>query len=215
MPKDVLNEYEDIVTAAGYLPGAVLPSTLAALAGLDEAETPVLVVNAGPGAVTTAIVRGGVLLLHRSVDMAGESRVNEVAMTGLPLPLVDRESSAQEWAQQEAQMPGGYDRFDASTAMQTQVLEQAEIAAIAAAHEVVQAVSVAAAYFEDSLQVEPEEVLAAGAMGAEALAAMMQEGGLESLKVHELVDVGMLQAGTMTASVPRGWLAGVRGALKN
>jgi type IV pilus assembly protein PilM len=218
MPKDVLNEYEDIVTAAGYLPGAVLPSTLAALAGLDEAEAPVLVVNAGPGAVTTAIVRGGVLLLHRSVDMAGESRVNEMAMTGLPLPLVDRESSVQEGAQQEAQTPGGYDRFDAATAMQTQVLEQAEIreiAAIAAAHEVVQAVSVAAAYFEDSLQVEPEEVLAAGAMGAEALAAMMQEGGLESLKVHELVDVGMLQAGAMTASVPRGWLAGVRGALKN
>jgi type IV pilus assembly protein PilM len=218
MPKDVLNEYEGVVTAAGYLPGAVLPSTLAALAGLDEAEAPVLVVNAGPGAVTTAIVRGGVLLLHRSVDMAGESRVNEMAMTGLPLPLVDRESSAQEWAQQEAQTPGGYDRFDAATAMQTQVLEQAEIreiAAIAAAHEIVQAVSVAAAYFEDSLQVEPEEVLAAGAMGAEALAAMMQEGGLESLKVHELVDAGMLQAGAVTASVPRGWLAGVRGALKN
>ena len=47
MPKDVLDEYEGVVTAAGYLPGAVLPSTLAALAGLDEAEAPVLVVNAG------------------------------------------------------------------------------------------------------------------------------------------------------------------------
>src|SRR6185437_11596797 len=33
MPKEVLDEYEDVITAAGYLPGAVLPSTLAALAG--------------------------------------------------------------------------------------------------------------------------------------------------------------------------------------
>src|ERR1700722_6024952 len=48
MPKAVLDEYEGVVLAAGYLPGAVLPSTLAALAGLDEAaEAPVLVVNAG------------------------------------------------------------------------------------------------------------------------------------------------------------------------
>ncbi len=36
MPNEVLEEYEGVVTAAGYLPGAVLPSTLAALAGLDE-----------------------------------------------------------------------------------------------------------------------------------------------------------------------------------
>jgi len=217
MAKDVLEEYEGVVTAAGYLPGAVLPSTLAALAGLDEAEAPVLVVNAGPGAVTTAIARGGVLLLHRSVDMAGELPV-EVGTTGVPLSLVDRESSAQEWAQQEAQTPGGYDRLDAATAMQTQVLEQAEIreiAAIAAAREVMQAVSVAAAYFEDSLQVGPEEVLATGTMGAEALAARMQERGLDGLRVRELVEAGMLQTGAVTASVPRGWLAGVRGALKN
>ena len=38
MPKDVLEEYEGVVLAAGYVPGAVLPSTLAALAGLDEGE---------------------------------------------------------------------------------------------------------------------------------------------------------------------------------
>src|SRR5271168_2947105 len=38
MPKDVLTEYEGIVLAAGFLPGAVLSSTLAALAGLEESE---------------------------------------------------------------------------------------------------------------------------------------------------------------------------------
>src|SRR6185312_9895109 len=36
MPREVLGEYEGVVTEAGYLPGAVLPSTLAAVAGLDE-----------------------------------------------------------------------------------------------------------------------------------------------------------------------------------
>src|SRR6266851_3276426 len=214
IPKSVLDEYEGVVTAAGYLPGAVLPSTLAALAGLDEAEAPALVVNAGPRGVTTAIVKGGVLLLHLSVDMAGEVPVETV----MAVPLVDRERSAQEWAQQEGLGPGGYDRFDAEASMQTQVLEQAEmreLAATAAAREVTQAVSVAAAYFEDTLQVAPEVVLAAGTTGAETLAAMLQESGLEGLRVREMVDAGMLEAGAVTASVSRSWLAGVRGALKN
>ena len=47
MPREVLEEYEGVVREAGFEPGAVLPSTLAALAGLDEAERPALVVNAG------------------------------------------------------------------------------------------------------------------------------------------------------------------------
>jgi type IV pilus assembly protein PilM len=214
VPKSVLDEYEGVVTAAGYLPGAVLPSTMAALAGLDETETAALVVNAGLNGVTTAIVKGGILLLHRSVDMAGDAAVERAAA----VVLVDRENSAQEWAQQEALGPGGYDRFEAEAAMQTQVLEKAEIremAVTAAAHEVTQAVSVAAAYFEDSLQISPEVALTAGTMGAETLATMLQESGLEGLRVREMVDAGMLEAGAVTASVPRGWLAGVRGALKN
>ena len=211
VPKSVLDEYEGVVTAAGYLPGAVLPSTLAALAGLDEAEASALVVNAGPNGVTTAIVKGGILLLHRSVDMAGDAAVERAATVS----LVDRESSAQEWAQQE---PVGYDGFEAEAAMQTQVLEKAEIremAAGAASREVTQAVSVAAAYFEDTLQVAPEVALSAGTMGAEMLATILQESGLEGLRVREMVDAGMLEAGAVTASVSRGWLAGVRGALKN
>ena len=210
VPKGVLDEYEGLVTAAGYLPGAVLPSTLAALAGLDEAEAAALVVNAGPNGVTTAIVKGGILLLHRSVDMAGETVVEAAGVS-----LVDRESSAQEWARQEAV---GYDRFEAEAAMQTQVLEKAEMremAATAAAREVTQAVSVAAAYFEDTLQVPPEVALAAGTLGAETLGTILQESGLEGLRVREMVDAGMLEAGAVTARVPRGWLAGVRGALKN
>ena len=79
---------------------------------------------------------------------------------------------------------------------------------------VAQAVSVAAAYFEDSLQTVPEQLLVAGTLGAETLAEA-GENGLEGLRVRELVDAGMMEAGAVTASVPRGWLAGVRGALKN
>jgi type IV pilus assembly protein PilM len=222
MPKAVLQEYEGVVMAAGYLPGAVLPSTLAALAGLDELEAPALVVNAGVGAVTTAIVQAGILMLHRSVDMSGGEMNGAVeapvAIEVVPLPLVDRESSAQEWAQQEALGPGGWDRFEAEAAMQTSVLETAmvrEAGVSAAAREVAQAVSVAAAYFEDSLQHAPAELLVAGTLGADALAAMMEESGLEGLRVREMVDASMMEAGAVTASVQRGWLAGVRGALRN
>ncbi len=75
MPKEVLADYESVVRDAGFEPGAILPSTLAALAGLDEGEMPRLVVNAGREGVTTAIVKGGVLLLHRTVDLGGDMRV--------------------------------------------------------------------------------------------------------------------------------------------
>jgi type IV pilus assembly protein PilM len=216
MPKAVLEEYESAVLAAGYLPGAVLPSTLAALAGLDEAEAPVLVVNAGVGTVTTAIVRAGVLTLHRSVDMSVSGNA-PLTVTSV-LPVVSRESTAQEWAQQEPLGPGGWDRFDAEASMQTSLVETAvtrEIEARAAAREVAQAVSVAAAYFEDSLQRPPDQLLVAGTLGAEFLAAMMEESGLERLRVREIVEPGMIEPGAVTASVPRGWLAGVRGALRN
>jgi type IV pilus assembly protein PilM len=81
--------------------------------------------------------------------------------------------------------------------------------------EVVQAVSVAAAYFEDTLQVAPESLLTAGIMGAERLAGLMAANGLEGLRVQEMVEAAMLEAGAATARVPRSWLAGVRGALKN
>lgn len=214
MPKDVLHEYEDAVTAAGYLPGAVLPSTLAVLAGLDATEVAALVVNVGMGGVTTAIVKGGILLLHRSLDLTAnvEDAVAAVVLAAEKTPEVD-------W---DRQPPGSYDRFAAAAAMQASVVEKAEMrelaeAAVArmTANEITQAVSVAAAYFEDTLQAAPENMLVAGTMGADGVTAMMEASGLEGLRVQELVDAGMMEAGAVSASVPRGWLAGVRGALKN
>jgi type IV pilus assembly protein PilM len=67
IPRDVLSEYETVVREAGFEPGAVLPSTLASLAAV-ESEEATLLVNANPLGVTTAIVRAGILMLHRSVD---------------------------------------------------------------------------------------------------------------------------------------------------
>ena len=55
----------------------------------------------------------------------------------------------------------------------------------------------------------------AGTLGAEALASVLEESGLQGLRVREMVDAGMIETGAVTASVPRGWLAGVRGALRN
>ena len=106
--------------------------------------------------------------------------------------------------------------------MQTAVIEKAEMrdwvanAVIqATASEITQAVSVAAAYFEDTLQAVPENLLVAGTIGAHGVAAMIRGNGLEYLQPHEMVDAAMLETGAVSASVPRGWLAGVRGALKS
>ena len=79
--------------------------------------------------------------------------------------------------------------------------------------EVAQAVSVAAAYFEDTLSSLPELLLAAGTTGAESLESMLHANGLGGLRVREMMEPGMLDAGAATVRVPRGWLAGVKGAL--
>ena len=218
MPREVLAEYEAAVREAGFEPGGVMPSTLAALAGLDLSEAAMLVVNAGPKGVTTAIVQGGVLLLHRSVDMTTE----EISVEPLvSLPLVDRDASIEEWALQEPNAVGATAEA-AREAMQSEpntVLEGVreelrELAQTSGSREGTQAVSVAAAYFEDTLGLPPGTVLSAGTTGAERLGLMLREAGFggQEMRVREIVDASML-ASTVTVNVPRGWLAGVRGAL--
>jgi len=68
MPGAILHEYEAAVQAAGYEPGAVLPSSLAALAGIDSMEA-VLTANLSGLALTTAIANGNDLLLYRTLDL--------------------------------------------------------------------------------------------------------------------------------------------------
>ena len=79
IPGPILQEYEGAVRAAGYEPGAVLPSSLAALAGLDSMEA-VLAANLSGLALTTTITSGHDLLLYRTLDLPEEPglRLDEV-----------------------------------------------------------------------------------------------------------------------------------------
>ena len=71
LPGPILAEYEAAVRAAGYEPGAVLPSSLAALEAIDSMEA-VLAANLSPLALTTSITTGRDLLLHRTLDLPEE-----------------------------------------------------------------------------------------------------------------------------------------------
>jgi type IV pilus assembly protein PilM len=68
IPNAILQEYEAAVRAAGYEPGTVLPSSLAALAGIDSLEA-VLTANLSGLALTTSITNGNDLLLYRTLDL--------------------------------------------------------------------------------------------------------------------------------------------------
>jgi type IV pilus assembly protein PilM len=68
LPSTVLEEYEGVVRAAGYEPGAVMPSTLAALAATDSTE-PILAACISRASITTSIIHGDDLLLYRTLDL--------------------------------------------------------------------------------------------------------------------------------------------------
>jgi type IV pilus assembly protein PilM len=239
IPRDVLSEYETVAREAGFEPGCVLPSTLACLAAVEDAE-PVLLVNANPIGVTAAIVRGGVLLLHRSVDLQEHSVTTATPVAGVVhLPLVDAHETAGEWAAQEPLPEHGRNPYadqledeaavqeiDSITAMKVPDVYLAgqgnvgasDLQPVPLSAEIAQAVSVAAAYFEDTLAVAPKEVLSAGSLGAERLARILKTSGVgeeDGLRVRELVDVAELLPEAVTASTPRAWLSGVVGALRS
>ena len=71
IPGPILQEYEAAVRMAGFEPGAVLPTSLAALGAIDSAE-PVLAANLSALALTTAITHGQDLLLYRTLDLPEE-----------------------------------------------------------------------------------------------------------------------------------------------
>jgi type IV pilus assembly protein PilM len=78
-PGPVLAEYEAVVRAAGYEPGAVLPSSLAALEVVDSMEA-ILAATLNAMALTTSITNGRDLLLYRTLDLPEdpERRIAEV-----------------------------------------------------------------------------------------------------------------------------------------
>ena len=81
-PRSVLEEYEAVVRDAGYNPGAVLPSMVAAL-GVVDGSRPTMVIKVEPGTTTFAIVDQNQLLLYRSLEnggtaVTGDSLVDDV-----------------------------------------------------------------------------------------------------------------------------------------
>src|SRR5271167_2233609 len=81
-PRTVLEEYEALVHEAGYNPGAVLPSMIAALGAVDG-SLPTMVIKVERGTTTFAIVDQNQLLLYRALEnggsaVTGESLVDDV-----------------------------------------------------------------------------------------------------------------------------------------
>jgi len=79
LPGPILAEYEAAVHAAGYEPGAVLPSSLAALEAMDSMEA-VLATNLSCQGLTTTIANGNDLLLYRTLDLPEDpaQRIGEI-----------------------------------------------------------------------------------------------------------------------------------------
>jgi len=240
IPRDVLSEYETAAREAGFEPGAVLPSTLACLAALEDDE-PSLLINANPMGVTVAIVRSGVLLLHRSVDLQERATIMATPLAGLPLPelpLVDVHETAGEWAAQQPMPEHGRNPYADQLAGEAAVqgindithldpppvytggeanVGASDLQPVPLSAEIAQAVSVAAAYFEDTLAIAPTHLLSAGSLGAEKLSQIIKSSGVgdeDGLRVRELVETAALLPEAVSASAPRPWLSGVVGALR-
>lgn len=268
IPQEVLTEYEAAITEAGMQPGVVLPSTLAALAGLSPTTPNALVLNASPAAMTTAIVRSGVLLLHRTIEVypaesidtlsAGspihpsavistEARLtrplvtptearsaqrrdpfSQKGTTASPLPepniaspdlisssfldlgtsgvetstpidlaFVDRADTAAEWSRPDPL------ENDADL---THPDPESTVVALNTSPDVnnrsrdlAESVSVAAAYFEDTLGTLPDLVLSTGSIPAVDLDRTLAASGLEGLRVRELFDPEALGPGASSA----------------
>src|SRR5277367_3095719 len=156
-PREVLAEYEGVVREAGYEPGAVLPSTLCAIAAIPD-DTDALVINQSSTCITTAITRQNEVLLHRILELPEDS--------GNDVPDIQ------------------------------------------------QAVSVAIAYFEDSLKVPLESLFYVGPGGAVAFGNLLgqPESGAPNIRIRDLIEP---PGDGIASPVPVGILAGVTGALAN
>jgi type IV pilus assembly protein PilM len=86
-PRNILDEYEALVRDAGYNPGSVLPSTIAAL-GLVDASRPTMIIKAEQGTTTFVIVDQNELRLYRSLDSAGTAVTGESLLDDVNTSLV-------------------------------------------------------------------------------------------------------------------------------
>jgi type IV pilus assembly protein PilM len=156
MPAAIRAEYEDAVHEAGYEPGALLSSSVAALAAVTG-DDPALLVNRNGNCVTTAIVRGPQLLLFRTMELS--------------------------------------ENVEAGDARATAELQQT--------------VSVAMAYYEDTLASTAHTIYSVGPGGAMELDRLL---ALPGVRVRDLIP-SRESSGTATPSATTGMLAPVVGAL--
>lgn len=154
MPAEVRNEIESAVREQDREPGALLPSTLAALAALPESGSHLLV-HTGVASITTAITREGDLVLYRRTDLS------------------------------EAD-PG----------------------------EMGQAVLVAAAYYEDTLQMPLDEVWVAGFESPDQLRIHLEMDGAWKIPLRSLINSEAFAAGAVPGRVGISRFASVVGALR-
>jgi type IV pilus assembly protein PilM len=161
-PHAVLAEYEAVVREAGYEPGAVLPSTLCAIAAIPD-DTDALLVNQNSVCITTAITKQNEVLLHRTLDLPEHSDPEHI----------------------HSDLP-----------------------------DIQQAVSVAIAYFEDSLRAPLESLFYVGPGGAIGFGATLSQSdwGSPQIRIRDLVEPPVPG---VASPVPTGLLAGVTGALAN
>lgn len=215
IPYEVLHEYESVVRDSGFEPGAVLPSTLAVASAIDDAaQTASLLVNGTEYALTTAILRRGELLLHRTLELQATSVREEEASADLEaaaiaIPVTPVRFDSMEY--------GADDRSGAQTGEGPIVEELVNARDYAEANrerialEVLQAISVAAAYYEDSLAAAPDAVLTSGTLSSLTLADLLRGTGLATREVLQPADL----LSTVTTPLAPGLLAGLRGALRS
>jgi type IV pilus assembly protein PilM len=153
IPGPILSDYESAVRTAGFEPGAMLPSSLAALEIADPMEA-VLSVNLSLNALTTAIANGQDLLLYRTLELPEDSELRVA--------------------------------------------------------EIQRGIAVAAAYFEDKLQVRPRRLYYAGNHSASEFAGWIGNPELTVFELASRPDVGAMTAlGNVSVASVTGALAGV------
>lgn len=86
-PKEVVEEYQAVFRAAGYSPGVLLPSSLAAL-GLVEGETPTLLLKVDPHSITVAAAERQELRLMRTLDNPHGEDVSATELAEAVLPSI-------------------------------------------------------------------------------------------------------------------------------
>lgn len=86
-PRTIIEEYEKALRDAGYSPGVVLPSSLAAL-GLIEGEKPTLVLKVDPMNITIVAVEHKELRLVRTLDNPHGANVSAADLAEAVLPSI-------------------------------------------------------------------------------------------------------------------------------